>query len=477
MAANPFASYDAVGLADLIRRRQASPEEVRQGAIAAVESQSGRLNAVVFKAYDEARAAVRAGLPDGPLSGVPFLVKALYCPVAGWPAEQGSRALVGQRSTADGTLAARWRAAGLVLIGSTNTPEFGLTGTTEGRHHGPCRNPWQPDHIAGGSSGGAAAAVAAGIVPIAHASDGLGSIRIPAACCGLVGLKTTRNRNPIGPQEIVRVADMTVDHVVSRTVRDSAAMLDWTGSGDDDDYYPAPPKRRPYAEEVGAPAGRMRLRFSEETPKGDKIHPDVRRVLHQTVKTLRELGHDVEERSLSLDWRAFYRAQGRIALAQLAAWCARWEARRGAAFSMDDVEPYSWAGLQLGRSASAVDLMEATISIREFSRTILRQFADFDVYLTPVMMTPPPPIGFLDPTWSDPRDVASRQSSTFGFTPPFNTTGQPSISLPLGTSSEGLPIGMMFTARYGDEATLLRVAAQLEEAMPWRDRRPPQFGG
>jgi amidase len=476
MAENQFASYDALGLADLIRRHRASPSEVLEGSIAAIEALNSRLNAVVFKAYDEARAAVKAGLPDGPFAGVPFLVKALYCPVSGWPAEEGSRALAGRRSESDGTLARRWRAAGLVLTGSTNTPEFGLTGTTEGRHHGACRNPWQPDHITGGSSGGAAAAVAVGIVPMAHASDGLGSIRIPASCCGLVGLKTTRNRNPIGPQEVMRAADMTVDHVVTRTVRDSAAMLDWTGTGDDDDYFPAPPKARPYLEEVGVPVGRMRIWFSEETPKGDPIHPDVRRVLHDTVKTLGDLGHDVEQRSLSVDWRPFYRAQGQIGVAHLAAWCKRWEAARGTPFTMDDVEPLSWGGIHLGRAVSGPDLMEAIISVRAFSRAILRQFMTFEVYLTPAMIMPPPPIGFLDPTRIDPIELLKRQASTFGFTPPFNTTGQPSIALPLGTSGEGLPIGMMFTGRYGDEATLFRLAAQLEQAMPWRDRRPPRFG-
>jgi amidase len=220
----------------------------------------------------------------------------------------------------------------------------------------------------------------------------------------------------------------------------------------------------------------MRIWFSEETPKGDKIHPDVRRVLLETVKTLRHLEHDVEERSLSLDWRAFYKAQGRIGLAHLAAWCARWEAARGAPFSMDDVEPLSWGALQLGRAISGPDVMEAIISVRAFSRAILRQFLAFDAYLTPTMITPPPPIGFLDPSRIDPIELTKRQSSTFGFTPPFNTTGQPSIALPLGMSGEGLPIGMMFTARYGDEATLYRLAAQLEQAMPWRDRHPPWFG-
>jgi amidase len=477
MAGNPFAAYDALGLADLIRRREASPKEVLEGTIAAIEALNPRLNAVVFKAYDEARAAVKAGLPEGPFTGVPFLVKALYCPVAGWPAEEGSRALAGQRSASDGTLARRWRAAGLVLTGSTNTPEFGLTGTTEGRHHGACRNPWQPDRIAGGSSGGAAAAVSSGIVPMAHASDGLGSVRIPAACCGLVGLKTTRNRNPIGPQEIMRAADMTIDSVVTRTVRDSAAMLDWTGRGDDDDYYPSPPKARPYLEEVSARAGRLRIRFCEETPKGDKLHPDVRNVLQATVTALRELGHELEDKALSIDWRAFYRAQSRIGVAHFAAWSARWGAARGAPFSMDDVEPLSWGAILLGRTVTGPDLMEAIISVREFSRAVLRQFKAFDVYLTPVMVTPPPPIGFLDPCLVDPVELMSRQSSTFGFTPPFNTTGQPSIALPLGRSGEGLPIGMMLTARYGDEATLFRLAAQLEEAMPWRDRRPSLFGG
>jgi amidase len=474
MRENAFAAYDAIGLAELIRRRQASPSEVLEAAIAAIEEHNPRLNAVVHKAYDEARPVAGSHLPEAPFAGVPFLVKALYCPVAGWPAHEGSRGLVGRRSDADGTLAGRWRAAGLVLLGSTNTPEFGITGTTEGQHHGPCRNPWSTDYIAGGSSGGAAAAVAVGILPMAHASDGLGSIRIPASCCGLVGLKTTRHRNPIGPQDIMRASDMSVDHVVTRTVRDSAAMLDWTGKPEQDDYFAAPLKVRPYVDEVSERPGRMRIWFSEETPRGTKIHADVRRVLNDTVRTLGELGHAVEEKSLTFDWRAFYRAQGRIGSAQTAAWFARWEAERGG--PIDDIEPLSRALIELGRASSAVEVMDATISIRRLSRAILRQFAAFDVYLTPVMITPPPRIGYIDPCRLEPREVYERQAATFGFTPPFNATGQPSVSLPLGMSAEGLPIGMMFTARYGDEATLFRLAAQLEDAMPWRQRKPPLFG-
>jgi amidase len=269
-----YCDYDGLGLADLIRRGEVSPAELVEAAIERIARHDPTLNAVVHQAYDEARRTASGLLPDGPFRGVPFLIKDLGCPVAGMPRTSGSRFLRHEAHERDGELTARYRAAGVVILGKTNTPELGITGTTESALLGPCRNPWNPDHIAGGSSGGAAAATASGMVPLAHASDGLGSIRIPAACCGLFGLKVTRERNPAGPDDAGRAIGFGVDHVVSRSVRDSAAMLDATGYPEPASPYPAPPKQRPYLEEIGRSPGRLRIAFSAQTPSGRPIHDE-----------------------------------------------------------------------------------------------------------------------------------------------------------------------------------------------------------
>ncbi|HSV04119.1 MAG TPA: amidase family protein, partial [Phenylobacterium sp.] len=257
-----YSEHDGLGLAELVRKKQVTPAELVEAAIARAERLNPTLNAIVYKGYDDARAWARGELPDGPFPGVPFLIKDLGMPVAGWPRTSGSKFARDLVDSEDGGLTRRYRAAGVVPIGKSNTPEYGITGTTESARLGPCRNPWDPDHIAGGSSGGSAAAVAAGIVPLAHASDGLGSIRIPAACCGLVGLKVTRDRNPNLPDGYDYALGNVVDHVVSRTVRDSAAMLDATGWPEPGSPYPAPPKARPYVEEVAATPGKLRIAWS-----------------------------------------------------------------------------------------------------------------------------------------------------------------------------------------------------------------------
>src|SRR5689334_3099479 len=253
--------YDGLGLAHLVRRKDVAPLELVEEAIARIERHNPKLNAVVYKAYDEARAAANGNLPNGPFQGVPFLIKDINLPVAGWPMTNGSKYLHNCVSPDDAELTKRYRASGVVFVGKTNTPEFGIPGTTEGRHLGICRNPWNPDHSSGGSSGGAASAVASGIVPIAHGSDGLGSIRIPSAQCGLVGLKPTQYRNPGGPDDRNRAHGFVNDHVLTRTVRDSAAMLDWTGTPEDDAPYAPLTKARPYVEEIQTSPGRLRIAF------------------------------------------------------------------------------------------------------------------------------------------------------------------------------------------------------------------------
>ena len=471
-----YANFDGLGLAELVRKGDLSPAELTEAAIAAIERHNGALNAVVYKAYDEARAVAAGALPDGPFKGVPFLIKDLGVRVAGWPKTQGSRFTHDLTDARDSSLVTRYRASGAVLLGKTNTPEYGITGTTESARLGPCRNPWNPDHITGGSSGGSAGAVAAGIVPLAHASDGLGSIRIPAACCGLFGLKVTRDRNPDLPDGPNSTYNLAVDHVVSRTVRDSAAMLDATGVPAPGSPYPAPPKARPYMEEILASPGRLKIAWSSETPSGRPIDPEVEAALRATAETLKRLGHDVVEQGLGIDYRALYEVMGPIGGANFAANMRRVINDMGREPEADELEPLTWAILRRGREISGETVLTNMARLRLINRRILELFEVHDVYLTPVMGTPPPRIGHIDPVNLTPKEVNRRQGVAFPYTPPFNVTGQPSMSVPLAWSASGLPIGMMFSGRYADEATLFRLAAQLEKEMPWQDKRPAIWG-
>ena len=474
MAFPEYDRFDATGLAQLVRRREISPRELLDEAIARIERHNPRLNAVVYKAYDEARAAADGMLPDGPFKGVPFLIKDLDVPVAGWPMTNGSAFLGDHRSAGDSELVRRYRAAGVVLAGKTNVPEFGIPGTTEGRRLGICRNPWNPDRSAGGSSGGAAAAVASGMVPMAHGSDGLGSIRIPAAQCGLVGLKPTQYRNPGGPDDRNRAHGLIVDHVLTRSVRDCAEMLDWTGTPEDDAPYAPIPKGRPYTEEIRYSPGRLKIAFTGATTHGGALHEDVQNVLDATVGLLGELGHTlIGKASLGIDWRRLYRGQTAVSGAMFAANIDAWAESLGHAPREEELEPLAWASYRAGKALTAAEVGDGLRTLRLLSREILALWRGFDVLLTPVTITPAPPIGHLDPVNVEPREFFRRQGRAFNFTPPSNMTGQPSLALPLGMSPDGLPIGMMFTARIADEATLFRLAAQLEKALPWSGRRPP----
>jgi len=472
MGFEEYENYDGLGLAELVEHGEVSPSDLVEAAIERIERLDPTLNAVVHKAFSSARAAAASDLPDGPFRGVPFLIKDLGCPVAGMPRTSGSRFLSGEVPALDGILTRRYRQAGVIILGKTNTPELGITGTTESAHLGPCRNPWNPDHISGGSSGGSAAATASGMVPLAHASDGLGSIRIPAACCGLVGLKTTRDRNPSGMNDADRILGFSVDHVVSRSVRDSAAMLDWTGRPEPGSPYAVPAKERPYLEEIERDAGRLRIAFSAATPSGRPVDPEIESALHDTAKVLEDLGHDVFEAAIGVDWRKLYAVQGVVSGANAAAGLTAMIARVGREPEPDDFEPLTWAGIRYGQKLRGEEVMRAWGTLRVLTRQIVAAFGDFDVFLSPVMGTIPPKLGHIDPVGLTPREVGKRQARAFPFTPPFNFTGQPAISLPLAWSREELPIGMQFAGRYADEATLFRLAAQLERAHPWIDRRP-----
>jgi amidase len=469
-----FADHDGLALAGLVRKGELTPGELLEAVIERIERHNGKLNAVTYTAFDEARKTAAGPLPDGPFKGVPFLIKDLGLRVKGWPRTSASRFAMVDADTEDSTLVTRYRATGVVLAGKTNTPEFGIPGVTTSALLGPCRNPWNTDHFSGGSSGGAASAVAAGIVPLAHASDGLGSIRIPAACCGLVGLKTTRDRNPNGVHDTDRAIGLSVDHVVSRTVRDSAAMLDATGYPEPASPFAYPAKDGPYLDEVSKSPGKLRIAWSSETPKGDPVDPEVRAALERTAETLKALGHDLREEGLGVDYRKLYQAQGLVSAANFSAGIRRLVELKGREPG-DEIEGLARRGYEAGKKMSGQVAMWGWQQLRLINREILQRFETWDVYLTPVMITPPPRVEYLDTLMDDLREFDRRQSATFGFTPPFNLTGQPSLSLPLHQSKGGLPIAMMFTAKYADEATLFRLAGPLEKEMPWKDRKPPHW--
>lgn len=467
-----YAEYDGLGLAELVRKGEVTPAELVEAAIERIERHNGVLNAVVHKAYDEARKTAAGDLPEGPFRGVPFLIKDLGAKVTGWPRSSGSNYAQVASDAEDSELIARYRAAGVVLVGKTNTPEFGIPGVTQSERLGPCGNPWNPEHISGGSSGGAASATASGMVPMAHASDGLGSIRIPAANCGLVGMKVTRDRTPI-----CEVTDgamgFSVHHVVSRTVRDSAAMLDATDGPQPGDPFTHPTKERPFLEEVSRSPGKLKIAWSVETPSGRPMSDEMIAATHRTADTLKALGHEVFEMGLGIDYRQMYRAQGLVSASNFAASMQRWVEALGREPQAGELGPLAQRAYDAGRRISGQQALWGWQQLRLFNIQILERFQLFDVYLTPTMSRTSPRIDQLDPLVGDLKDFDRNQASTYGTTPPFNFTGQPSLSLPLWQSEAGLPMGMMFTGRFGDEATLYRLAGQLEKELPWAGRKPP----
>jgi len=467
-----YADHDGLGLAALVRKGEVTPAELVEAAIERIERHNGVLNAVVHKAYDEARKTAAGDLPDGPFKGVPFLIKDLGAQVKGWPRTSGSNYAQVAADAEDSELVRRYRASGVILAGKTNTPEFGIPGVTNSERLGPSGNPWNPEHISGGSSGGAAAAVACGMVPLAHASDGLGSIRIPAANCGLVGMKITRDRTPI-----CEVTDgalgFSVHHVVSRTVRDSAAMLDATGYAQPGDPFQAPAKAGPYLDEVTRSPGKLRIAWSAETPSGRPMGDEAVAALHKTVDTLKALGHEVFEQGLGIDYRLLYRAQGAVSASNFAANIQRWVEKLGREPAEGELGPLAARAYAAGQRLTGQQAFWGWQQLRLMNRQILNVFEGFDVFLTPTMSRPSPRIDWLNPLTVELKEFDRRQADTYATTPPFNFTGQPSVSLPLWQSQEGLPLGMMFTGRFADEATLYRLAGQLEKELPWKDRRPP----
>jgi len=460
---------DATGIAASLARRDVTPTEVVAAAIGRIAERNPALNAVVADRAEAAMAEAAAVVPGAtPLAGVPFVVKDLGAKVAGMPTTGGSRLFAEDAAEADTELVARYRRAGLVVVGMTNTAELGLSASTEPVLHGPTRNPYDPRRSAGGSSGGTAAAVASGMVPAGHASDGGGSIRIPASACGLVGLKPTRGRTPAHPSLGALSAPLAVNHALARSVRDSALLLDIAAGPVPGDPSVAPPPARPYLDEISLPAGRLRVAVSTTRPDGTPVHPDCAAAVRDLADLLDSLGHDVEEAApaLPLD-----RVMTALAIGMAAPVAAKIDARLdelGRGLADDDLEPFTRVLYDVGKGASGVDVVRAFDAIEQTAHAMGPFFARYDLLLTATMAEPAPELGVLDTT--RPEVMYARAGDFSAMTSVYNVTGQPAISLPTGRDATGVPIGTQLAAAFGGEALLLRVAAQVEEARPWPTR-------
>ena len=468
-----LARMDAVAQAEAVARGELSGRELVEAAIERIERIDPRLNSVVVKLYAEARSAVAAAA--GPLAGVPFLLKDLGARQAGLPYYAGNRALrdAGYRAPRDTPIGARFREIGLVTLGKSSTPEFGLQSTTQPLAFGPTRNPWDPDRSAGGSSGGACAAVAAGLVPVAHASDGAGSIRIPAAWCGLVGLKPSRGRIASDPRLI---RPTSVEFAVARSLRDTAVMLDLLAGSRPGALFTLAPPRRSFASELDAPVEPLRIGLLAEAP-GIAVHSECAAAVGAAGALLASLGHAVEEA-----WPAALFASGERALLGLVfgpieyrACLADLEQMLGRRVEREDVEPYLWEFADLGSPPVSADQYLQAAEVQQAWAARLADWWEegFDLLVTPTVAEPPIELDALDATRIGPAALLDRMGSHMAFTEPWNSTGQPAITLPLHWTADGLPIGVQLVAAVGREGLLLRVAAQLERARPWADHLPP----
>jgi len=464
---------DATAQAHLVRDGEASPAELIDAAIERIERLNPELNAVIHERFERAREEARGELPDGPFRGVPMLLKDLHAYQEGEPIHEGTAFLkaLDYRATHDTEVVRRYRAAGFVFVGRTNTPEFGILPTTEPAVYGPTRNPWDKERSPGGSSGGAASAVASGMVTAAHASDGGGSIRIPAAHCGLVGLKPSRARVSSAPDFGDVMGGLTTELAVTRSVRDAAAFLDAIHGPAPGDPYAVPPPARPFLDEVGADAGHLRIGVLTRPPGGQfEAHPACVAAAQDAAKLLAELGHHVDEDAPDGLDDPDYIPQFLVRWTSGVLWNLKyWAAEIGREIEPGDVEPLTWALAELGRSHTGADFLRAVEHAQLLSRRGAQWWEDgHDLLLTPTTAEPAPLIGEHDAPADNPLMPIVRATPFAVFTAGFNTTGQPAISLPLGQTEDGLPVGVQLVAAFGREDLLLRVAAQIEEARPWR---------
>jgi amidase len=471
MRFDEYRRHDAVGLAGLIAKREVDAKDVLEAAILRAEQVNPAINAIVHTQYDRARATVRNGLADGPFTGVPYLIKDLAVLDAGEPARLGSSLYADFVADHDSAYTARCKRSGLVILGRSSTPEFGLSPNTEPRLFGSCRNPWNLAHSAGGSSGGAAAAVAAGILPMAHATDGGGSIRIPAAQCGLLGLKPSRGRVSFAPDAGEGWGGLSTGHVVSRSVRDCAVMLDCTAGYQPGDPYVAPPPERPFAEEIKRPPGPLRIALTRVDHRGRAVHPECLAAVEGAARLCESLGHVVEEARPDVSLVDLMPASRTISSANIARQLARRWQVVGREPNPQDVEAATWAAYDRGLKISAVDYVEAIAAVHMAGRKFAAFLANHDIILSTTLPAPPPELGYFDMN-GDPRVFGERVTEYLSVTPLHNATGTPAITVPLHWTADGLPVGVHFAGRYGEEAMLLRLAAQIEAAQPWFDRVP-----
>jgi amidase len=480
MSETDLSALDATAQADLVASRKASPTELVEAAIERAEAVNPQINAVIIPLYEGAREAASGDLPDGPFKGVPFLFKDLGTVLEGQPFHSGSRVLkeIDFRAPFDSSLGAKFRDAGLVTIGKTNTPEFGILPTTEPVSYGSTKNPWDLGRSAGGSSGGSGAAVAAGITPVAHASDGGGSIRIPASANGLVGLKPSRARISLAPYAGDSMSGLTTEFILAHSIRDVASMLDWVHGPEPGDPYAAVPPARPYVEELTAPHEPMTIALLTESLTGDELSPAVVAAARRTAADLEALGHNIVEPELPVlgDSENLYQT-----------FITRWAAGMaetantlgfivGRELTAEDVEPLTWSLIERGRTQSGAEYLFAVRQHQAMARMIAAVYeGGVDLIMTPTLADVPPPLGTYDDSGPEPMDAMEFARRIATFTGAFNATGQPAISLPLQQSDAGLPIGIQLVAPIWREDLLLRVAAQLEQAHPWAGRRPAVF--
>jgi len=468
-----FEQYDALGLADLVRRGKVSPTELLEAAIERVEARNGAVNAVTMKLYDYGRKVIADGLPDGPFKGVPFLLKDLTASLAGVKMTRGSKFFADTPPpTADSEHVIRLKKAGLVIFGRTNTCELGLSLTCEPQLYGPTKSPWDLTRISGGSSGGAAASVGARMLPMAHASDGFGSIRAPAACCGIVGLKPTRGRNTFAPYTGEGLGGCSTEHAVTLTVRDTAALLDVTAGAGPGDPYAAPPPPRPYLAEIQSAPRQLRIAYTTVAPNGAPVDTEYLKALAETVVFCKDLGHKVREADPEIDRAAVVPTFLTFAAAYMVVNLAS-HPTAGRPARKGEVENVTWGTAQKGETITAADYVRATQTMHRLGRQMAAFHADYDVLLTPGLGTLPPKLGWIDMMLEDVDEYWRRVFTFSPFTVWFNLTGQPAMMLPLGRSASGFPIAVQLAGRYGDEGTILALGAQLEKARPWFDRKPP----
>lgn len=467
-----YENYDALGLANLVRRGEVTATELLDAALLRMDARNSSINAVTMPLEAHARHAVAAGLPAGPFQGVPFLMKDLSASIAGVAMTRSSRFFADTPpATMDSEHVVRLKRAGLVIFGRTNTCEIGMSLTCEPQLTGPTRNPWDPTRVSGGSSGGAAAATAARIVPMAHATDGFGSIRAPAACCGLVGLKATRGRTTLAPFAGEVLAGLGAEHAVTLSVRDCAALLDATAGPGAGDPYAAPPPARAFLDEVGADPGRLRIAFTRGAPNGAEVSNASLAALDATVSLCIALGHLVEESDPVVEGEAMVPAFLTLIASNTVVNLDGHPSKvRGP--NPDEVEPLTWAMYRRGKQISGPDFLRATQTAHRLGRQMAAFHADYDVLLTPGLAGPAVKLGWIDTMLEDADEYWRRVFAFSPFTVWFNLTGQPAMMLPLGVSEAGLPMATQLVGRYADEATLFRLAGQLEAARPWFDRKP-----